>query len=51
MKFIGVALINDIIWGSGAHFYNTSSVYCIVLPQSLTLIHGHVFDSLYLNIW
>ena len=32
IKFIGVTLVNEIIWVSSVHFYDTWSVYCIVCP-------------------
>ena len=57
IEFIGVTLVNKIIQVSGAQFYNTSSVHCIVCssPQvkspsfniypSYTLLHLHLPTS------
>ena len=52
-KFIGVALVNKVMWVSSVHFCNRSSVYCITLDltsfttQSQASFCHHIFDPLY----
>ena len=33
LNFIGMTLVNKIIWVSSVHFHDTWSIYCIVCPQ------------------
>lgn len=43
-----VTLINKFLWVSGVHFYNSSSVYCIVAPSKVSHSHLPPFTLSYL---
>ena len=47
VEFIGVTLVNKIIYASGAQFYNASSVYCIVVHHPKSSLHPSPFTPLY----